>query len=90
METNKLIAIQYQIRTVRDTIATLLSDSGVGGGIPDSRMRDIYYRLNDMSIQISRIIDDPEPVEITLTDNVPCMVVEPPDIPERDLSDFDI
>ena len=90
-EKKALIAIRTGIRAVKDSMETLLTDSGLGHEIRDHELRAMYYQLNLMTVQLTRKIEAPEAVEIELTDDVPGMVVEPPDIPERIMDDdFDI
>lgn len=91
IEKKALTAIRTGIRAVKDNMETLLTDSGLGHEIRDRELREMYYRLNVMALQLTRKIEVPEAVEIELTDDVPGMIVEPPDIPERVIDDdFDI
>lgn len=90
-EKKALIAIRTGIRAVKDSMETLLTDSGLGHEIRDHELRRMYYQLNLMTVQLTRKIEAPEAVEIELADDVPGMVVDPPDIPERIIDDdFDI
>lgn len=86
----ELTVIRAGIRTVMGNMETLLTENGFGHDIQDCYLRDMYFDLLHMVNKLTVRIEAQEPAEIELVDNVPGMVVEPPDIPERDLSGFDI
>ena len=85
-----LIVIRAGIRMARDNMETMLTDSGCFREIQDHELRKMYYKLNDMAVQITQKIEKLEPAEIDLEDHVPGAVIKPKDISKWDLSDFDI
>lgn len=91
IEKKALIVIRTGIRAIKSNMETLLTDSGRGRDIQDDELREMYYQLNLMSVQLTERIEMPEPAEIALEDHVPGAVVEPRDIPERVIDDdFDV
>ena len=93
MTMKDLIVIQNELRTVRDNIGCLMTDSGHPWDIQDAALRQMYYSLNTMCCQLSKRMEamDAEPAEIQLTDDVPGAVIAPVDIPELEIDkDFNI
>ena len=93
MTKKDLTVIQNELRTARDNMGCLLTDSGCPWDIQDAALRQMYYSLNTMCYQLGKRMDemDAEPAEIQLTDDAPGMVVTPPKTLEREIDkDFDI
>ena len=57
VERKALIAIRSSIRTVRDNMETLLTDSDLGHDIQDHELREMYYGLNDMAVRLTKKIE---------------------------------
>lgn len=75
MESNEkktLIVIRTGIRAIKSNMETLLTDSGRGRDIQDDELREMYYQLNFMAIQLTKKIEMPEtsavPEQATQTD----------------------
>lgn len=93
MTKKDLTVIQNELRTARDNMGCLLTDSGCPWDIQDAALQQMYYSLNTMCYQLGKRIAamDAEPAEIQLTDDVPGMVVAPVETPKREIDkDFDI
>ena len=63
MESNEkkaLIVIRAGIRAIKSNMETLLTDSGRGRDIQDDELREMYYQLNLMAIQLTKKIEMPE------------------------------
>lgn len=93
MTKKDLTVIQNELRTARDNMGCLLTDSGSPWDIQDAALCRMYYDLNIMCCHLGERIAamDAEPAEIQLTDDVPGMVVAPAETPEREIDkDFDI
>ena len=67
-----LIVIRTGIRAIKSNMETLLTDSGRGRDIQDDELREMYYQLNLMAIQLTKKIEMPEtsavPEQATVTD----------------------
>lgn len=55
-----LIAIRTGIRAITDSMPVLLTERGFGHDIQDNELRELYYQLNDMSIQLTKKIETVE------------------------------
>lgn len=53
-EQNALTAVRTLLRAARDVMTDLFADSGLGPQIQDQELRDMYFELNRMAVQLSR------------------------------------
>ena len=67
-----LIVIRTGIRAITDSMPVLLTERGFGHDIQDDELREMYYQLNLMAIQLTKKIEMPEtsavPEQATMTD----------------------
>lgn len=53
-EQKALTAARTLLRAARDVMLDLFADSGLGPQIQDQELRDMYFELNRMAVQLSR------------------------------------
>lgn len=72
IEKKALIVIRTGIRAITDSMPVLLTERGFGHDIQDDELREMYYQLNLMSVQLTERIEMPEtsavPEQATMTD----------------------
>lgn len=59
-EQKALAAVRTLLWAVKDVMEDLLTDSGLGSHIPDQELRDMYFQLNHMSVQLSERLGEEE------------------------------
>lgn len=59
-EQKALTAVRTLLWAARDVLSNLFTERGLGSRFQDQELRDMYFQLNHMSVQISRKLGEEE------------------------------